>query len=80
MSKELRDVYAVTYASVRRRRALGGKDLAPPLSDGPFFASLGLAHTTSGLPPPGRPAATPLTQVRVGKRARPTVAPLPAPK
>jgi hypothetical protein len=56
MSKELRDVYAVSYASVRQRRALGEQDLAPTIADAQFYASqfyasLGLAHKRSGLHP-----------------------------
>jgi hypothetical protein len=56
MSKELRDVYAVSCASVRQRRALGEQDLAPTVADAQFYASqfyasLGLAHKRSGLRP-----------------------------
>jgi hypothetical protein len=48
MSKELRDVYAVSCASVRQPRALGEQDLAPTVADAQFYASQ--FYASLGLP------------------------------
>lgn len=81
MSKELRDVYAVSYANVRQRRALGQQDLAPTVTDTQFYASLGLAHKRSGLHPLKHGGITTIVTLERGVRGSVSaVQPLPARK